>query len=233
MADFITLTCPTCCGRLQITPDIDRFACTHCGNEHLVKRTSGVVALQPLADTLTGLTHATDRTASEMALRRLSDELAGQKAARAQAQDRIEECQKTLKEQGRARREVIRSAITLALGTIVIFLWPLPLQLGGVIGPLSSAQPDDLIVWLVPPVLVAFVAVAAIRRKMAAPVLKIGREQIEVDLAAAQESVRSADEAISSLDAEQVHYRGIVTLPSSPAVTQLPAAKVQVQGTAK
>jgi F0F1-type ATP synthase membrane subunit b/b' len=212
LADFITLSCPSCGGKLHITPDIDRFACAHCGNEHLVKRTGGVVALQPLADSLSGLKHATERTASELALRRLSDELAGLKTARAQAQNTIEECQGTLHERERARRELIKSAITLALGTILIFLWPLPLQLGGVIGSLSSAQPDDLIVWLVPPVLVAFVAVATIQRKMAAPVLKIRREQIETDLAAAHESVRSAVEAISSLDAEQAHYRGLVSL---------------------
>ena len=212
MTDFITLSCPTCGGTLHITPDVDRFACAHCGNEHLVKRTGGVVALQPLADSLTGLRHATDRTASEMALRRLSDELAGQKTARAQAESRIEGCQETLKERDRARREVIKSAITLALGTLVILLWPLPLQLGGVIGPLSAAQPDDLVVWLVPPALVAFVAVVTIRRKVAAPALKIRRKQIEADLAAAQESLRSADEAISSLDGERAHYRELVSL---------------------
>ena len=50
MADLFTLTCPTCGGKLQITPDIDRFACTHCGNEHLVKRSEGVIAIQPLAE---------------------------------------------------------------------------------------------------------------------------------------------------------------------------------------
>ncbi|MFL7795121.1 MAG: hypothetical protein AB8I69_23480 [Anaerolineae bacterium] len=29
--DSITLTCPSCGGKLQVTNDIDRFACTHCG----------------------------------------------------------------------------------------------------------------------------------------------------------------------------------------------------------
>lgn len=38
MADFITLSCPSCRAKLQITDDIDRFACLHCDNEHLVRR---------------------------------------------------------------------------------------------------------------------------------------------------------------------------------------------------
>jgi hypothetical protein len=58
MGDFVTLTCPTCGGKLQITPDIDRFACTHGGNEHIVKRSEGMIAIQPLAKSLTGLKRA-------------------------------------------------------------------------------------------------------------------------------------------------------------------------------
>jgi predicted RNA-binding Zn-ribbon protein involved in translation (DUF1610 family) len=41
MSDFVTLTCPNCGGKLQITPDINRFACTHCGNEHIVTLRTG------------------------------------------------------------------------------------------------------------------------------------------------------------------------------------------------
>jgi hypothetical protein len=212
MADFITLSCPTCGGKLHITPDVDRFACVHCGNEHLVKRTGGVVALQPLAESLSSLKDATDRTASEMALRRLSDELAGLKAARTQGENRIAECQKTLLERERARGELAKSAITLTLGLFLTFLWPLPLQLSGQIGPLSAAQADDLIVWLIPPVVVAFITVATIRRRLAVPVLKIPREQINADIAAAQESLHAVDEAISSVVAEQAHHRGLVSL---------------------
>ena len=36
--DIIALSCPSCGGKLQITSDIDRFACMHCGTESLVKR---------------------------------------------------------------------------------------------------------------------------------------------------------------------------------------------------
>ncbi len=36
MADLMTLNCPTCGGRLQITNDVDRFVCAHCGNAHII-----------------------------------------------------------------------------------------------------------------------------------------------------------------------------------------------------
>jgi predicted RNA-binding Zn-ribbon protein involved in translation (DUF1610 family) len=45
MAEFITLTCPTCGGKLQITEDIERFQCSHCGNDHLVKRFGGTITI--------------------------------------------------------------------------------------------------------------------------------------------------------------------------------------------
>lgn len=47
-SDFITLSCPNCGGRLQITPDIERFACQYCGYEHIVRRSGGLVSLEPV-----------------------------------------------------------------------------------------------------------------------------------------------------------------------------------------
>ena len=212
MADFITLTCPTCGGKLRITPDLDRFACTHCGNEHVVKRSEGVVALQPLAESLGGLKRATDRTASEMALRRLADELADLKEARARAERRIEECRQALKDRERARRELFKSVMSLSMVFAISFLWPLPLQLGGVIGSLAEAQTDDLVVWLILPAAIALIGLAVIRRRLTAPALRRPRAGIQADVSKAQEDLRSVDEAISKVNAEQAHHRGFVTL---------------------
>jgi DNA-directed RNA polymerase subunit RPC12/RpoP len=212
MGDFVTLTCPTCGGKLQITPYIDRFACTHCGNEHLVKRSEGVIAIQPLAESLTGLKRATDRTASEMALRRLSEELARLGDARLQAQGKVEECQQALRERERARRKVLWDVITVVPVLVLVFLWPLPFQLSGQIGPLSAAHTEDLIVWLIPPAVVTLISALVIRHRLAAPALKKRREQIQADLAAAQESLHGVDEAISSVNAEQSHHRELVSL---------------------
>ena len=75
MPDFVTLTCPSCGGRLQITNDIERFACAHCGREHIVKRSGGIVSLAPVVDALKKVEAGVDRTASELAIARLEQEL--------------------------------------------------------------------------------------------------------------------------------------------------------------
>jgi hypothetical protein len=82
MSDFITLTCPNCAGKLQITDDINRFACMYCGVEHVVRRGGGIVTLQPVVDELkkvstgiSGVKVGVDRTASELAIQRLLSEI--------------------------------------------------------------------------------------------------------------------------------------------------------------
>jgi hypothetical protein len=55
MGDFITLSCPSCGNKLQITEDIDRFACAACGNEYVVIRRGGIVALKPIMDGIKGI----------------------------------------------------------------------------------------------------------------------------------------------------------------------------------
>jgi len=46
--DFITLSCPNCGGKLNITSDIERFACQFCGHEHIVRRNDGMISLEPI-----------------------------------------------------------------------------------------------------------------------------------------------------------------------------------------
>jgi hypothetical protein len=75
MADFINLTCPSCGGKLQLTSDIDRFACSYCGNELIVRRSGGIVSLAPVVEGLKGVKTGVDKTASELAINRLEGEL--------------------------------------------------------------------------------------------------------------------------------------------------------------
>lgn len=75
MSDIITLTCPSCGGKLEITEDIARFACAHCGTEHLVNRGGGIVSLKPVTEELTKIQSGVDKTASELAINRLNDEI--------------------------------------------------------------------------------------------------------------------------------------------------------------
>ena len=75
MAEFITLSCPSCGASLQITNELDRFACAHCGQEHLVNRGGGLVSLAPVVERLGGIQRGTDKTAAELALGRLAREI--------------------------------------------------------------------------------------------------------------------------------------------------------------
>jgi predicted RNA-binding Zn-ribbon protein involved in translation (DUF1610 family) len=76
MVDFVTLSCPTCGGELQITDNIERFACAHCGREHLVIRSGGIVALSPVVQAIERVGLGVDKTASELAILRLQKEIA-------------------------------------------------------------------------------------------------------------------------------------------------------------
>ncbi len=51
-SDFITLSCPSCGGKLTITSDIERFACQFCGHEHIVRRSGGLVSLEPVVQVM-------------------------------------------------------------------------------------------------------------------------------------------------------------------------------------
>ncbi|MGI6740313.1 MAG: hypothetical protein ACOX7C_02335 [Brevefilum sp.] len=78
MTDYVTLTCPRCGGKLEITNDIERFACGYCGQEHIVRRGGGIVSLTPIASDVRGIKIGVDKTAAELALVRLAEEKAKQ-----------------------------------------------------------------------------------------------------------------------------------------------------------
>ena len=75
MPEFITLSCPSCGGKLKITNDIDRFACAHCGTEYIVNRGEGIVSLSPVIEEIKRVRKATDLTATELAIARLEREI--------------------------------------------------------------------------------------------------------------------------------------------------------------
>jgi predicted RNA-binding Zn-ribbon protein involved in translation (DUF1610 family) len=49
MPDLISLICPSCGGKLQVSPDATMLTCQHCGNEHLVKHEAGAIKLEAYA----------------------------------------------------------------------------------------------------------------------------------------------------------------------------------------
>lgn len=73
MSDFVTLTCPSCGGKLKVTSDIERFACAHCGTEHIVKRGDGIIALSPVLNAIAGVKSSVDILANDVLLRRAKE----------------------------------------------------------------------------------------------------------------------------------------------------------------
>lgn len=80
MPDFITLACPSCGAKLEITNDLDRFVCSYCGQEHIVRRGGGIVTLSPVIGAINQVQKGVDRTAAELALQRLPKEIAALRA---------------------------------------------------------------------------------------------------------------------------------------------------------
>jgi hypothetical protein len=75
MSDFITLTCPSCGGKLKVTDQIHLLACRNCGNEHMVHRDDGSIYLAPLTQDVRHIRVGVDKTAAELAVARLTKEI--------------------------------------------------------------------------------------------------------------------------------------------------------------
>lgn len=68
MAEYASIACPSCGGKLKPTDQHGHFVCIYCGTEQQVVRHGNTVTLEPIADTL-------DKTASELALQRLRQQM--------------------------------------------------------------------------------------------------------------------------------------------------------------
>ena len=75
MSNFISLSCPSCGSRLQITNQTEQFVCASCGNEYLVNRKGGIVSLEPVVEGIKRVQVGVDKTASELAISRLEKEI--------------------------------------------------------------------------------------------------------------------------------------------------------------
>lgn len=82
----LSLKCPSCGAALEITSEMDRFACGFCGTEQIVQRQGGTVALRLLGDAISRVQLGTDRTAAELTLRRLREDMAALEQERLQVQ---------------------------------------------------------------------------------------------------------------------------------------------------
>ena len=213
MADIVTLTCPNCGGKLQITPDIDRFACAHCGNEHLVKRSEGLVALQPLHATLSGLQRATDRAAAEMGLRRVNEELASIEARHGEATRTLVAARLALEQAQRRRRGLlVASVLTIFSAICCVGSLAIPFvayATGGTEG--SDALSALACVTTDLGLLVFLLAVAFVVRLLRLPRPALSSDQAQQAALSAQAEVSAAAALLQAKQAEAEKLRSVVS----------------------
>lgn len=71
----ISLKCPSCGAKLQVSDDMDQFACVYCGSELTALRRGGTVSLKLITEAIAKVQVGTDKMAAELALVRLQKEL--------------------------------------------------------------------------------------------------------------------------------------------------------------
>ena len=74
-SEFISLKCQSCGAKLDVYPDMERFACGYCGTEMMVQRRGGTVGLKAITEAIRDVQVGTDKTAAELALVRLQNEI--------------------------------------------------------------------------------------------------------------------------------------------------------------
>ncbi|NTV36602.1 MAG: hypothetical protein HGA53_06580 [Anaerolineaceae bacterium] len=74
-ADFITLACPSCGAGLDVTGEEDRYRCSACGNEHLVRRDDGHVWLEPVLAQINRINERVSRSEAGLRAVQLQDEI--------------------------------------------------------------------------------------------------------------------------------------------------------------
>lgn len=207
----MTLTCPTCGGKLHITPDLDRFACAHCGNEHLVKRSEGVIAIQPLAESLTGLRRAADRTASELAIRRLTDDLAQWKATLQHAEGMAAESRKVIQKHEERKGGCL-------IGSSGVLLTPLCYLVYDASDAWSVGEPEGSLFEWAPGILafllfiVGSMTAVAVFQWLVTNDPKPERSVAEASLRTAEAEVATATQALAQKQAEIAQHQQVVSL---------------------
>ncbi len=111
----VTLRCPSCGSYLNVSYDMERLACGHCGTEQVVLRTGGTVSLKPVEEALSKVQVGTDKTAAELSLVRLRGELA-------ELERKWQEEELHFARQRRDKYNPYRVNLTLASAAFVVFV---------------------------------------------------------------------------------------------------------------
>jgi predicted RNA-binding Zn-ribbon protein involved in translation (DUF1610 family) len=109
MSNLITLTCPSCGGRLEVTDEAERYICAHCGNSHVVDTIEQTVRLKAQVESLT----------IEKQIRHLQDEIAKLKTQRYQLRSELAELQN---EDAPRRKQVQLYRLGIVVGPIIVII---------------------------------------------------------------------------------------------------------------
>lgn len=114
---LLKLSFANCSAPLEIEGDLERFACSYCGTEQIVKRSGGVVWLMKIETVIRDVQQGTDRTAAELALVRLGRELEEALESKAALIRTADEKQ--------ARAQGHRNLLVMLTSVAVFFLLPI------------------------------------------------------------------------------------------------------------
>ena len=108
MADFISLICPSCGSKLQITNQIEQFYCASCGNAYVVNRSGGIISIAPIVNGIKKVQTGVDKTASELAIKRIKLE--------------IQDLEKDLRSAKNEKKQNINYGLNLGISGLVFFV---------------------------------------------------------------------------------------------------------------
>jgi len=141
MNDFITLSCKSCGGKLQISPEIDDFACMYCGTEFQVKRDGGIIALTPLVDEIKKVSISTDKTATELSIIRLKEEISSIKSEIHDDENKLLEWKKIKKTEVKNNLKVSRYMKYPTFVVALIAALPTMFIIGGIFSGTNVSGP--------------------------------------------------------------------------------------------
>lgn len=129
---MIKLSCRSCGAKLELTDDIDRFTCLHCGSEWLVNRSGGIASLKAVEDKLEDVVSATKDIVEELKAGKSKEAILREEQLRIEAREEIkkqkeeEERQRYAKEEKARETEIEcekereRGDSNFILGTVVL-----------------------------------------------------------------------------------------------------------------
>jgi len=212
MSDFVTLTCPQCGAKLQITEDIERFACRYCGTEHLVRRAGGIVSLAPILDKLNKIDHGISRVESGVGQVELNTRKAAAELAITRVKQGLAEAEKTLKSlsenyQSVSGKKVDRSFNVTLFGTVGAFIG-LPFAMVGLGLSRASVNPDALAIGNCGLVILGFtilVVILTVRGRNAT------QRKIDLEKKDHHEALTQQEAVVAQLRSELEHHLNIVS----------------------